>query len=184
MKTPGLACLPPISIAAAGCLLALAVMTASSPALAQGTEEERRACTPDVMRLCREFIPSVSGITQCLIDKRSELNPDCRLVMTPKPNPVRQVATASRKQAAAPKRAAPRPVAAAPRPVASEPGEVIRPPMSILPAATKAAPAKKKPKTATTAGTAVTAQNAAVAPANPARKKPAPKPEVAAPKAP
>lgn len=179
MKTPGLACLPPISIAAAGFALVLATLAASAPALAQGTEAERRACTPDVMRLCREFIPSVSAITQCLIDKRAELNPDCRLVMTPKPETVKQAAAASKKHVAAPKRTAARQPAATPQTVASEPGEVIRPPMNILPAATKVAPAKKKAKVGTAA---VTAQTATAAPANPPKKKPAPKPQAAAPK--
>jgi hypothetical protein len=65
----------PLSTAVAAVLL---IAMGSSAALAQGTEEERRACTPDVMRLCRQFIPSVSAITQCLIDRRAELNPDCR----------------------------------------------------------------------------------------------------------
>lgn len=134
MDIPGL--LRPFSTAG----LLLAVMAASTGAHAQGTDEERRACTPDVMRLCREFIPSVSAITQCLIDKRAELNPDCRLVMTPKPDPTRQVAAAATKRTTA-KRANARPAAARPQTVSAEPGAR---PMNIVPAVSKAAPASKK----------------------------------------
>jgi hypothetical protein len=53
-----------------------------APAAAQGTEQERRACAPEVMRLCREYIPEVRLITNCLITKRAELNPECKVVMT------------------------------------------------------------------------------------------------------
>ena len=177
MKMPGLACLPPISIAAAGCVLFLAAMAASAPALAQGTDEERRACTPDVMRLCREFIPSVSAITQCLVDRRAELNPDCRLVMTPpKAAPVQHATAGSKRHVATPRRAAPRPSAVArPKAVATAPRQVVRPPMNLVPATKKAAPAQRKARAGTAA---VTAQAAAVAPASPPRKKPAPKPQV------
>jgi hypothetical protein len=166
MTLPRLACLPPLAVA--GMVLSLSC----AGALAQGTEEERRACTPDVMRLCREFIPSVSAITQCLIDKRAELNPDCKLVMTPKPQPVQQATAKPRtgaKRAPAAKRTA---TDAAPTAVARaaemEPGEVIRPPLNIVPPAAATKPAKKRTRPAATA-----ANSAAPA----AAKKPPPKPQ-------
>jgi len=45
-----------------------------------GTPAQRRACTPDVFRLCREFIPNRSEITNCLVRNKLRLNADCRVV--------------------------------------------------------------------------------------------------------
>ena len=42
--------------------------------------EQRRACTPDVYRLCAAEIPSVSGITACLRRKKASLSDACRAV--------------------------------------------------------------------------------------------------------
>ena len=85
----------------AGVLLVAAVAAATTTR-AQGTDEERRACTPDVMRLCREHIPSVSAIVQCLVDKRPELSPECKMVMRPPtPEPVRTAAPPARKRTVA-----------------------------------------------------------------------------------
>jgi len=49
----------------------------------QGTADERRACTPDVFRLCGEFIPNADRITACLQEKLRDLSPACRVVFTP-----------------------------------------------------------------------------------------------------
>jgi hypothetical protein len=56
---------------------------APAPAAAQGTPEQQRACTPDVMRLCNEFIPDVAKITACMIRKRASASPECRAATTP-----------------------------------------------------------------------------------------------------
>ena len=45
-----------------------------------GSLVQRRACKPDVFRLCGEFIPDPAAITSCLQRNRSQLNPDCRAV--------------------------------------------------------------------------------------------------------
>ena len=45
-----------------------------------GTAAQKRACTPDVYRLCAGEIPSVSKITSCLRRNMSRLSPDCRAV--------------------------------------------------------------------------------------------------------
>jgi hypothetical protein len=37
-----------------------------SSAIAQGTEQQRQACTPDVFRFCGAYIPDVDRITACL----------------------------------------------------------------------------------------------------------------------
>src|SRR3954453_9117632 len=46
----------------------------------QGTPEQRRACTPDVYRLCAGEIPNVRAITACLRRNRPSLSEACRTV--------------------------------------------------------------------------------------------------------
>jgi hypothetical protein len=53
---------------------------ASGSASAQGTPEQRRACTPDVYRLCAGEIPNVRAITACLRRQKSSLSPACAAV--------------------------------------------------------------------------------------------------------
>lgn len=45
-----------------------------------GTPAQRKACTPDVYRLCAEEIPSVARITSCLRRKKDSLSAACRAV--------------------------------------------------------------------------------------------------------
>jgi hypothetical protein len=72
-------------LAAAGLWLGLSAGLA--PATAQQSIEERRACAPDVVRLCREFVPNTELINTCLMEKKAELSPGCRTVMFgPEPN--------------------------------------------------------------------------------------------------
>jgi hypothetical protein len=60
-------------------LVAVLSATASSaPCFAQGTLEQRMACTPDVLRLCSEFIPNADEIAACLREKNAELSDACR----------------------------------------------------------------------------------------------------------
>lgn len=56
------------------------------PAAAQNydsisTPQQRRACTPDVYRLCAGEIPSVAKITACLRRKKASLSDACRAAM-------------------------------------------------------------------------------------------------------
>jgi hypothetical protein len=81
--------------------LILGLSAGMAPATAQQSIEERRACAPDVMRLCREFVPNTDLINTCLMDKKAELSPGCRTVMFgPEPN-VAAPATPAKQQAAA-----------------------------------------------------------------------------------
>jgi hypothetical protein len=68
------------SIKLFGCAAALAVSLISSSAVAQGTAEQRQACTPDVFRLCSSEIPNVAKITACMRAKRASLSPACKAV--------------------------------------------------------------------------------------------------------
>lgn len=62
--------------------LVLTVLLVSCGILhAEETEVQRRACRPDVFRLCAKWIPSREAITACLIRQMQQLNPDCRAVM-------------------------------------------------------------------------------------------------------
>ena len=56
------------------------VALAADPYNTVATAEQRRACTPDVYRLCAGEIPSVSGITACLRRKKASLSEGCRAV--------------------------------------------------------------------------------------------------------
>lgn len=46
----------------------------------EGTLAQRRACEPDVFRLCNEFIPDHAAITNCLQRNKPRLNSACRVV--------------------------------------------------------------------------------------------------------
>ena len=46
----------------------------------QSSDAQRSACTPDVFRLCGQFIPDVDGIVGCLKLQRPNLSPACRAV--------------------------------------------------------------------------------------------------------
>lgn len=61
--------------------LSIALLGGVSWAADRGTAEERRACTPDVLRYCNEFIPDAGRVTACLQEKLRELSPDRRVVM-------------------------------------------------------------------------------------------------------
>jgi hypothetical protein len=51
------------------------------------TPEQQQACSPDAMRLCGEFVPDVDRITACMIQKKSQLSPECRRFFRPGPEP-------------------------------------------------------------------------------------------------
>jgi hypothetical protein len=61
--------------------LVLGLAAGLAPAKAQQSVEERRACAPDVVRLCRQFVPNTELINTCLLEKKAELSPACRTVM-------------------------------------------------------------------------------------------------------
>jgi hypothetical protein len=61
--------------------LAVAALGGIACAADRGSMEERRACTPDVLKHCSEFIPDPVRITACLQEKLRELSPDCRIVI-------------------------------------------------------------------------------------------------------
>lgn len=68
--------------AAAGVLTVLMVAGTSKPAAAQASDAADR-CTPDVMRLCNEYIPDADRIVACLKVKRRQLSPSCSSALQP-----------------------------------------------------------------------------------------------------
>ena len=54
----------------------------SVPAHAEyrGTVAAQQACTPDVFRLCGQFIPDSGQITACLARQKANLSPACHQV--------------------------------------------------------------------------------------------------------
>ncbi|BAT61891.1 hypothetical protein GJW-30_1_04453 [Variibacter gotjawalensis] len=51
----------------------------------RGSQDEQKACTPDVFRLCLSAIPNEPEIVSCLRRSMAQLSPDCRSVMQGKP---------------------------------------------------------------------------------------------------
>jgi hypothetical protein len=60
--------------------LALTMFAASSAHADLATPEQKRACTPDVYRLCAGEIPNVRAITACLRRQKANLSEACRAV--------------------------------------------------------------------------------------------------------
>ena len=63
------------------------LLSAETSATAQGTEQERQACTPDVFRLCGAYIPDADRITACLRASGPRLSRPCYDVFFPAPPP-------------------------------------------------------------------------------------------------
>ena len=61
-----------------GLLVALAATGLARAELA--TPEQKKACTPDVYRLCAGEIPNVRAITACLRRQKANLSEACRAV--------------------------------------------------------------------------------------------------------
>jgi hypothetical protein len=71
-----------------GLVLATALFASASSTSAYAyTQEQQAACTPDAMRLCGAYVPDVDRITACMIQRKSELSPECRRYFRPGPEP-------------------------------------------------------------------------------------------------
>jgi len=66
-----------------GALAAILTIVAPLAALAQShSPEDEAACTPDVMLLCQQHIPKRQEIIACLVERKSELGPECSRVFS------------------------------------------------------------------------------------------------------
>ena len=59
-------------------LAASLTVLAAAPVAAQGTSEQRAACTGDAMRLCLSAVPDVGRITACMKSHYGDLSPRCQ----------------------------------------------------------------------------------------------------------
>jgi hypothetical protein len=66
-----------------GALVGLLLLAATAAYAQEGTLAQRNACKPDVFRLCSDFIPDRTAITNCLEGNRARLSPGCRAVFSP-----------------------------------------------------------------------------------------------------
>ena len=48
----------------------------------RGSADDQIACTPDVYRLCSEYIPDEDDIVACLTRKKEQLSPGCHAVFS------------------------------------------------------------------------------------------------------
>src|ERR1700727_2387240 len=58
-------------------------LSAETSATAQGTDQQRQACTPDAFRLCGAYIPDADRITACLRASGPQLSRPCYEVFFP-----------------------------------------------------------------------------------------------------
>jgi hypothetical protein len=71
-----------------GLMLATALSVWISPAAGQTyTPEQEQACTGDAFRLCSSEIPDVGRVTACMVAKKDQLSPPCRVYFRPDPEP-------------------------------------------------------------------------------------------------
>jgi hypothetical protein len=73
-------------LAAATFGIALAALVQPGAGFAY-TPEEQQACSPDAMRLCGDFVPNVDAITACMIKKKAQLSPQCKVFFRAGPEP-------------------------------------------------------------------------------------------------
>jgi hypothetical protein len=69
---------PGLALVLASFLSLTLVLFITDSVHAAGTPEQRRACTPDVYRLCPGEIPNVRAITACLRRQKASLSEACR----------------------------------------------------------------------------------------------------------
>ena len=61
-----------------GTAIVAALLAASTPGFAQGTAQQRAACTGDALKFCSAHIPNVSAVTTCMKANYSKLSNACK----------------------------------------------------------------------------------------------------------
>jgi hypothetical protein len=80
-----------------GLMLAMAFSASLLSSAAQAyTPEQQQACMGDAMQLCGEFVPDVDRVTACMIRKKSQLSPGCRVYFR-SPEPIAAPLTIARR---------------------------------------------------------------------------------------
>jgi hypothetical protein len=71
-----------------GLLLASALSVAMLPTASEAyTPEQQQACSDDAFRLCGPEIPDVDRVTACMVSRKEQLSPGCRVFFKPGPEP-------------------------------------------------------------------------------------------------
>jgi hypothetical protein len=71
-----------------GLLLATALLAALLSSASEAyTPEQQQACSDDAFRLCGPAIPDVDRVTACMVSKKEQLSPGCRVFFRPDPEP-------------------------------------------------------------------------------------------------
>jgi hypothetical protein len=73
----------PMNVRLACLAAAMLTVTFSTVSFSQGTPEQRRACKNDAFRLCRDTIPDVPRITECMHKNQKKLSPACKAFFKP-----------------------------------------------------------------------------------------------------
>jgi hypothetical protein len=73
------------------------------------TPEQQQACSGDAFRLCGPQIPDVDRVTACMIARKAELSPGCRVFFRSGPEPVSEVGAPLSIRPTARKHVAPKP---------------------------------------------------------------------------
>ena len=71
-----------LHVVVAASLLLMAAL-ASSPALAQGSVDQRAACEDEARWLCSNYIPDEGAIKACMLRNLKALSPRCRAMFGP-----------------------------------------------------------------------------------------------------
>lgn len=94
---------------ALGLMLATALCCSLLPTAGQAyTDQEQQACSGDAFRLCGPEIPDVDRVTACMVARKAELSPGCRVFFRPGPEPVADAGVPMNIRPAARKHAAPK----------------------------------------------------------------------------
>ena len=73
------------SALAAGCLIALSVLTLSQVSAQDARDQAKQACMADYSRFCSGQMPGGGRIRKCLNDHYAELAPACRQALAANP---------------------------------------------------------------------------------------------------
>lgn len=93
-----------------GLMLATALSCWLLPTAGQAyTPEQQQACSGDAFRLCGPEIPDVDRVTACMIARKAELSPGCRVFFRPGPEPVTDTGAPINIRPSARKHVAPKP---------------------------------------------------------------------------
>ena len=86
-----------------GALTVLLTIAAPLSAMSQShTAEDEAACSPDVMRLCQQYIPNRQHIIACMLDRKRDLSPECFAVFSRPPSAQRAADDERRRRRKAP----------------------------------------------------------------------------------